>query len=100
MTVYYLDTSAAELTRAMTRLHPVTLPDVRDLLGAFTFVGIDTDVVELAMSESDANPRSLDAIQLATARLLAPDLDALVTYDDRLATTATRAGIAVASPRD
>jgi len=36
------------------------------------------------MSEPDRGLRSLDAIHLATARILAPELEALVSYDDRL----------------
>jgi hypothetical protein len=52
------------------------------------------------MNEPDRGLRSLDAIHLATARILAPDLDALVTYDDRLLRAATDAGLATVSPRD
>jgi predicted nucleic acid-binding protein len=43
--------------------------------------------------------RSLDAIHLATARVLGPDLDGLATYDDRLAMAAKDAGIPVIDPR-
>jgi hypothetical protein len=32
--------------------------------------------------------------------MLVPDLTGLITYDDRLASAATHAGIAVISPRD
>ena len=38
------------------------------------------------------------AIHLATARLLAPELDALVAYDDSLIRAATDAGLAAVSP--
>jgi hypothetical protein len=44
--------------------------------------------------------RSLDAIHLATARLLSPELTALLTYDDRLAKAAEDAGVPVLAPRD
>ncbi|WP_156926072.1 hypothetical protein [Glycomyces arizonensis] len=44
--------------------------------------------------------RSLDAIHLATARLVAEDLSGLVTYDDRLAVAAADAGIKAISPKD
>jgi uncharacterized protein len=50
------------------------------------------------MSEPDRGLRSLDAIHLATARILAPELEALVAYDDRLVKAATDAGLAVVSP--
>jgi uncharacterized protein len=56
--------------------------------------------VDGAVNEPDRSLRSLDAIHLATARLLGPDLDALVTYDHRLASAATDAGLAVLSPTD
>ena len=70
----------------------------RSLL-AFSFVAIDDDVVEAAMNEPDRGLRSRDAIHQATARILGEDLDALVSYDDRLLKAATDAGLATASPR-
>ncbi|HUC27117.1 MAG TPA: type II toxin-antitoxin system VapC family toxin [Streptosporangiaceae bacterium] len=89
-----------ELTRAVMRAMPALLPDARDLLLAFSCIAIDDDVVEGAMNEPDRSLRSLDAIHLATARTLAPELDGLLTYDDRLGNAATDAGLPVASPRD
>jgi uncharacterized protein len=89
-----------ELTRAVTRALPALLPDARDLLLAFSFVAIDDDIVEAAMNEPDRGLRSLDAIHLATARILGEDLDAIVSYDDRLLKAATDAGLPTASPRD
>jgi predicted nucleic acid-binding protein len=52
------------------------------------------------MNEPDRMLRSLDAIHLATARLLGADLAGLVTYDDRLASAARDARITVIDPRD
>ena len=49
---------------------------------------------------SDRSLRSLDAIHLATARILAPELDALVTYDDRLRKASSDAGLVTVSPQD
>jgi uncharacterized protein len=92
--------SRIEVTRAVTRVLPALLPDARDLLLAFSFVAIDDDIVEAAMNEPDRGLRSLDAIHLATARVLGEDLGALVSYDDRLLKAATDAGLATASPRD
>jgi hypothetical protein len=88
-----------EFTRAVTRTMPA-LPDARDLLLAFSFVAIDDDILEVAMNEPDRGLRSLDAIHLATARILGEDLDALVSYDDRLLKAATDAGLETASPRN
>lgn len=89
-----------ELTRAVARAMPALLPDARELLLAFSCIAIDDDIVEGAMNEPDRGLRSLDAIHLATARILAPELDALVTYDDRLLRAATDAGLVIVSPRD
>ena len=89
-----------EVTRAVTRVMPVLLPDARDLLLAFSCIAIDEDIVEGAMNEPDRGLRSLDAIHLATARVLGEDLDALVSYDDRLLLAAADAGLATESPQD
>ena len=89
-----------ELTRAVTRVMPVLLPDARDLLRAFSYVSIDDDIVEAAMNEPDRGLRSLDAIHLATARIFGDELDALVSYDDRLVRAAGEAGLPTASPRE
>jgi len=89
-----------ELTRAVTRAAPTLLPDARDLLLAFSCIAIDDDVVEGAMNEPDRNLLSPDAIHLATARILASELDGLITYDDRLLRAAGDAGLATITPRD
>jgi predicted nucleic acid-binding protein len=89
-----------EVTRAVTRAMPALLPDARDLLMAFSCIAMDDDIVEGAMNEPDRGLRSVDAIHLATARILAPELDALVTYDDRLASAAIHAGLVTLAPED
>jgi uncharacterized protein len=89
-----------ELTRAVTRVMPILMPDARDLIRAFSYVSIDDDIVDAAMNEPDRGLRSLDAIHLATARIFGDELDALVSYDDRLLRAAGEAGLPTASPRD
>lgn len=89
-----------EVTRAVARAMPALLPEARDLLLAFSTIAIDDDIVEGAMNEPDRTLRSLDAIHLATVRILGPDLDAVVSYDDRLIKAATDAGLAAVSPQD
>ena len=89
-----------EVTRAVARAMPALLPDARDLLTAFSYVAIDDDIVEAAIDEPDRSLRSLDAIHLATARIFGPDLGALVTYDNRLATAASDAGLMIVAPQD
>ena len=52
------------------------------------------------MNEPDRGLRSRDAIHLATARLLAGELDGVVSYDDRLLRAASEAGMNIISPHD
>jgi uncharacterized protein len=87
-----------ELTRAVLRAVPALLPDARELLLAFSYIAIDDEIVDGAMNEPDRGLRSLGSIHLATARILAPELDGLLTYDDRLSKAATDAGLPVVSP--
>jgi uncharacterized protein len=89
-----------EVVRAVARAVPALLPDARDLLTAFSYIAIDDEIVDGAMNEPDRGLRSLDAIHLATARIIAPELDGLLSYDDRLTKAATDAGLRVLSPRD
>ena len=68
------------------------------LLGEVETVDITQSVVESASRLPDPALRSLDAIHLATALLIREDLDALLTYDERLAIAARSHGIEVATP--
>jgi predicted nucleic acid-binding protein len=94
------DLLGIEVSRAVARTWPALIPDAQRLIDAFEYVQMDEDVVRTAIVEPDRLLRSLDAIHLATARLLGPELTALVTYDERLATAAVDAGVAVLAPRD
>lgn len=87
-----------EVMRAVNRVMPALLPDARDLLTAFDVISIDDDVVDAAMNEPNRSLRSLDAINLATARILGTELDAVLTYDDRLASAAAEAGMSTITP--
>lgn len=89
-----------EVARATARAKPALLPEARDLLLAFSYIAMDDEVVEAAMNEPNRGLRSLDAIHLATARLFAEELDAIVTYDDRLLSAAREAGLPTLSPHD
>jgi uncharacterized protein len=62
-------------------------------------------VIELSPSTADAagrvapvHLRTVDAIHLASALAIGPELDAFVTYDSRLAEAAVEAGLAVVAP--
>ncbi|MEH1125786.1 type II toxin-antitoxin system VapC family toxin [Micromonospora sp. CPCC 206061] len=89
-----------EVIRAVNRVMPAALPDARALLLAFDYVNIDDEVVDAVMNEPDRMLRSVDAIHLATAKVLGLDLDGMATYDDRLAAAAKDAGIPVIDPRE
>ncbi|MGH3192553.1 MAG: PIN domain-containing protein [Streptosporangiaceae bacterium] len=89
-----------EVSRAVARNWPALIPDAQRLLDAFEYVQMDEDVVRSAIVEPDRLLRSLDATHLATARLLGPELTALLTYDDRLAKAAADADIPVLAPQD
>jgi predicted nucleic acid-binding protein len=52
----------------------------------------------LAATLEPAALRTLDAIHLASAMALTDELDAFVTYDDRLADAARSAGLPVVRP--
>ena len=73
--------------------------DATRLLGQVTLVAMTNPVLDRAASVGAGSLRSLDAIHLATALLLGADLDGMVTYDDRLAEAARRAGVTVYAPR-
>jgi uncharacterized protein len=87
-----------EVARAISRVQSALLPDARELLDFFSYIPVDDDIVERAMIEPDPGLRSLDAIHLATARLLADDLASLVSYDERLLAATSNAGLPVVSP--
>jgi hypothetical protein len=87
-----------EARRGALRRAPRRIPRVDLLLDRVAVVGIDDVVVESAGRLSDPHLRSLDAIHLATALLIREDVEALLTYDDRLAEAARAHGLAVVSP--
>ena len=65
----------------------------------------DVEVIEvdvpITLAAATVDPpllRSLDAIHLASAMALGPELDAFVTYDDRLAEAARAVGLPVVRP--
>jgi uncharacterized protein len=87
-----------EARRGVLRTSPRNLPRVDLLLADVVCVPMSDVVVEEASRLPDPLRRSLDAIHLATALLIREDVDALLTYDDRLAAAARAHGIDVAAP--
>lgn len=71
----------------------------RQVIEHLTLIQLDDPLLEAAAELDLPGIRSLDAIHLAAAQLLGRSLDALVTYDARMASAAQRLRIPVASPR-
>jgi uncharacterized protein len=70
----------------------------RAVLDSLILVALSTAVCErAAMLEPDLL-RSLDALHLAAALEIGDELDAVVTYDQRMAAGAQALGIRVAAP--
>ncbi|MFE1786136.1 type II toxin-antitoxin system VapC family toxin, partial [Streptomyces sp. NPDC059506] len=87
-----------EAARALRRSDPEALPRLPGLLAAFDLIEIDQAVRRRAAAYPDPLLRSLDAIHLATAEEVRPELSAFVTYDKRLASAAMGIGLPVVAP--
>lgn len=87
-----------EARRGMLRRDPRRLPEVDVALDRVDVIEMSAAVVESASRLLDPQLRALDAVHLATARLLREDLDVLLTYDARLAEAARAHGVPTAAP--
>jgi predicted nucleic acid-binding protein len=91
-----------EVPRAILRHAANSLPNVPVVLSTIARFEIDQAVRTLAASYTNPLLRSLDAIHLATAQVIAAELGeplaAFVSYDIRLLAAAKSAGLATASP--
>lgn len=70
---------------------------MRDLIGAFTEILV-TDEVRDAAAALPSGVRTLDAIHIASAQIVGPVLDTLVTYDKRMLDVAISVGLPTAAP--
>ncbi len=89
--------AVTEVTRAVTRVGGGTTR-VASVLDGIALVPVDGAILREAASLKPRSPRTLDVIHLATALSLGRDLDAVITYDQRLGAAAARAGLTVSSP--
>lgn len=87
-----------ELLRLVRREQPAQLDRTRRLLADLVMREIDDEVLDRAGELAPRTLRTLDAIHLATASLLGPELEAVVTYDRRMIEAAHVCGLPVASP--
>ena len=89
----------AEALRAVRHLGPDALSIVRDGLRRVDLIGIDDRILDSAGILEPRVLRTLDAIHLATALAVGDDLDAIVTYDERMVAAAGLVGLTTAIPR-
>ena len=87
-----------ELVRACRRLDPALVPAATGFLSGLDTIPLRDWVLETAAALPDRALRSLDAIHLASAVVMADALEALVAYDERLLAAAARLGITTAAP--
>jgi len=87
-----------EVPRAPRRHAPQALPGVPSVLTRLYRLEIDATIRATAAAYAEPQLLSLDAIHLATAQLVRADLDAFVTYDERLLSAAADVGLPTASP--
>lgn len=88
-----------EVEQAVRLADPDAVPLAREILGSIGGISLTDSVLSLA--EMQPPPlRSLDAIHVATALRLQPDLEleALISYDRRMLAAAQAAGLRTVSP--
>jgi predicted nucleic acid-binding protein len=88
---------AIETHRAVARKAADT-SRVETILRSVVIVALDPSIAHVAAALPPSSLRSLDAIHLATALAVHGDIDAFVTYDDRLAEAARALGLPVVRP--
>lgn len=87
-----------EVVRALLGAGPDAVAHGREVLARCDLIRVNDRVLAAAGELLPPDVRSLDAIHLATARLLGGDLGRLVTYDDRMRQAARSLRLRVASP--
>ena len=88
-----------EVVRAVRHIAPDCADDARDLLRRLVLTAETPAVLAGAARVDPPSLRSLDAIHLASTLDLGSDLEAFVTYDERLAAAARGCGVTVVSPQ-
>ena len=92
------DLVRAEALRAARRHSPEALSRLRSVLSAMPTLAITTAVCDRAAELDPTILRTLDALHLACALQLSDDLEAVVTYDRRMADACVVLGLTVVSP--
>ncbi|MGC5166712.1 type II toxin-antitoxin system VapC family toxin [Luteimicrobium sp. DT211] len=92
------DVTRTELARAVRRVDAQLAVRAQHVLDGCVLLGLTAEVCDAAGRLEPSGLRSLDALHLASALHLGDELDALVTYDERLALAAEAYGVAVVAP--
>lgn len=88
-----------EVVRAVLAAGPTAVAQARRQLGRMYQVSLDQDVLDRAATfVLRMRVRSLDALHLASAQVVGADLQAVITYDERMAEAATELGLSVDAP--
>ncbi|MGI8425311.1 MAG: type II toxin-antitoxin system VapC family toxin [Actinomycetota bacterium] len=89
-----------EVRRALLQLGETALNRDGEVFARIDLIRVNDKILSLAGTLMPPELRSLDAIHLATARLLGSDLARFVAYDDRLRSAASDAGWKVFAPEE
>ena len=89
----------AEVVRAVRRAELGALPRAYEALDRLLLVGVRRGLLEAAGLLDPPELRTLDAVHLAAARTLAPELAVLITYDARMQGAASVLGLPVEAPQ-
>lgn len=87
-----------EVLRAVRPSGPVAVAAARRVLRSVDLIRLDDALLDAAGMLEPLGLRSLDAIHLAAAQLVAPALRAFVTYDRRMAEAAATLGFPTSAP--
>lgn len=92
------DLVRVETVRAVRASDPAAVPRARAAISTLTLIRLDDDLYETAADLDPPMLRSLDALHLAAALSLGPDLAGVVTYDTRMTAGARALGLTVVAP--
>lgn len=93
------DLARTEVIRAVRREAPEQVITARAVLDSLVLLTVTTETFEAAGRLDPSILRSLDALHLAAALSLGDDLEAMITYDERLAQACRANGVDVVAPR-
>ena len=85
-----------EIRRALRRVDPGR--DPAEVTDRCITVNLDQAIIDAAGALAPARLRALDALHVATAMAIGPELDAFVTFDRRQAAAAAAVGLPVDVP--